>query len=149
VIGIARYSNAPVTIGNYLVPKDTLVFLSFYTIHHDPKVWPDPEKFDPERFSQDNSQNRHPYAWMPFSAGPKSCIGNKFSLLEMKMALALILQKFKFELDSSYILEIDRNITLRPKKSLELFFSEASPDKEPSPSFNFPSSLTADGSNFP
>jgi len=123
VIAISRSTDKQVTIGNYKIPKDTLVMLSLYSIHHHPDIWPEPYKFDPERFTQDNSQNRHPYAWLPFSAGPRSCLGNKFSLLEMKLTLALILQKFQFELDPTYKLEIDRNITIRPKESLRLIFS--------------------------
>jgi len=120
VITLIRVANRDCNVSDCTIPKDTTVMLSLHTIHHDPETWPNPDKFDPERFTKENSCNRHPYAWLPFSAGPRSCIGNKFSLLEMKLALACILQKFRIEPDPDYKLEFGRNITIRPKDPLKV-----------------------------
>jgi cytochrome P450 len=120
VSGIMRVTNKQVTLCDYVVPEGTVVFIAISAIHYDEKIYPEPLKFDPERFNQENVGKRHVYAWLPFSAGPRSCIGNKFSLLEMKLTLAMILQKFSMEPDPTFKLVIDRNITIRPKDHLRV-----------------------------
>lgn len=81
--------------GGYTIPKGAEVSIFVYMLHRDPKVWPDPEKFDPERFSQEASKNRNPYAYVPFSAGPRNCIGQKFAMLEMKATISKVVRKYK------------------------------------------------------
>jgi len=91
---LSRKSTADAQVGKYFVPKDSFVSLSIYTIHHLKEFWPDPEKFDPLRFTPENSAGRHPFAYMPFSLGRRNCIGNNFSILEQKIFLAIFLQRF-------------------------------------------------------
>lgn len=79
----------------YLIPKGANVSIGILLLHHDPEVWSDPEKFDPERFSPERSKNRHPYAYLPFSAGPRNCIGQKFAMIEFKIILATVLRKWR------------------------------------------------------
>lgn len=88
-----RTTDRPIQIGPYTVPEGVQLVLCFSAIHRNPKHWPDPERFDPERFL--NNHKRHPYAYLPFSAGPRNCIGQKFAMLEMKATLVKIFRKFK------------------------------------------------------
>ncbi|XP_071633835.1 cytochrome P450 9e2-like [Temnothorax longispinosus] len=74
-------------------PNNTLMF-PVYAIHRDPKYFPNPDKFDPERFSEENKDNILPYSYLPFGHGPRKCIGNRFALMETKILIAHLLQKF-------------------------------------------------------
>lgn len=77
-----------------------LVWIPIYPIHHNPKYYPDPEKFDPERFNEENKQSFNSATFMPFGIGPRNCIGSRFALLEVKTLLFYLLSKFVFELSS-------------------------------------------------
>lgn len=61
---------------SHFIPSGTVLHLNIYDIHRDPNFWPNPEVYDPDRFLSDRIQNRHPYSYLPFSAGPRNCIGN-------------------------------------------------------------------------
>ncbi|KAL5261305.1 hypothetical protein ACHWQZ_G007117 [Mnemiopsis leidyi] len=75
-------------------PKGTKFVVPYHNLHVDPRYWNDPEVFDPERFSPNSIKNIRPYTYMPFSTGPRNCIGKNFAILEMKIILANILRKF-------------------------------------------------------
>ncbi|XP_027231572.2 cytochrome P450 4C1 [Penaeus vannamei] len=93
----ARTLREDVRICDYVVPSGTNIMIFPYRIHRDPQQFPDPEKFDPDRFLPENSKTRHPYAYIPFSAGPRNCIGQKFAQMEEKVLLSSILRKFRVE----------------------------------------------------
>ncbi|KAJ8024059.1 Cytochrome P450 4V2 [Holothuria leucospilota] len=80
-------------IGGIDVPKGTNISLAFFMLHRDPKQFPKPEKFDPDRFLPANSEGRHNFAYLPFSAGHRNCIGQKFAAMEQKVILATLLRK--------------------------------------------------------
>ncbi|KAF5277259.1 hypothetical protein FQA39_LY18508 [Lamprigera yunnana] len=80
---------------NEILPKGLVLTLLPVSLHRDEKFFPDPEKFDPERFSPENMTKRSPYVYVPFSAGPRNCIGQRFAILEMKSVISKVLRHFE------------------------------------------------------
>lgn len=103
------------------IPKGSFVLVPIYIFHHNPKFWPDPERFDPDRFSPEASKNRPKFHYFPFGAGPRMCIGNQFALMEMQLILAMLAQRFTFEVDQSHPIQKQPLITLRSKYGVKLF----------------------------
>lgn len=106
-----------------VLKKGTTVLASIYGIHHDPDIYPNPENFDPDRFSHENSSKRHSMAFIPFGEGPRVCIGKKFGIIETKVGLATLLSKFKFHKSDRTQLPLKfskKNIVLSPEGGLYL-----------------------------
>ncbi|KAM9100809.1 cytochrome P450 4F11-like isoform X2 [Sarcophilus harrisii] len=78
-----------------IIPKGIICFISIFGTHHNPTVWPNPEVYDPYRFDPQNTQKMSPLAFIPFSAGPRNCIGQNFAMSEMKIVVALTLLRFR------------------------------------------------------
>ncbi|KAJ6637025.1 Cytochrome P450 4C1 [Pseudolycoriella hygida] len=91
----ARILSEDVQLDQYTVPKGTMVTIGIYHLHRDARYFPDPEKFDPDRFLPENTAARHPYAYIPFSAGPRNCVGQKFAMYEEKSVLSSIIRNYK------------------------------------------------------
>lgn len=91
-----RYELPPSQPGgkSVIVEPDNITMILIYGLHRDPKYFPNPDKFDPERFSEENKDNIVPYTYLPFGHGPRKCIGNRFALMETKILIAHLLQKF-------------------------------------------------------
>ena len=86
-------------VGPHVVPKGTSLFISIQGVHLDPKIWPNPMRFDPMRFCEPSPIPK-PYTFMPFIEGPRNCLGQHLALLESKMVLGLLMQRYKFTLKS-------------------------------------------------
>jgi len=100
-------------LGEYKIPKGSYVVVPICVLHHLEENWVDHEKFSPERFLGDQQISN--YKFMPFSNGPRNCIGRKFAMLEMKVAISKLLMKFKFDLDPSQgELNTQLRLTLKP-----------------------------------
>lgn len=108
----------PDQLGPYHLPANALVLLSFHAIHHNPQVWDNPEVFDPERFTPEAIAQRHPFAYVPFSAGPRKCAGDEFALLEGPLILAMLLQRYKITLLPNQTFQT-RLGSLRPKDGVK------------------------------
>lgn len=94
---LERVCKKDVEVNGLLIPKDTVVMMPIFVLHKDPEHWTEPEEFRPERFSKKNKDNINPYVYMPFGAGPRNCIGMRFALMNMKLALVKVMQNFTFK----------------------------------------------------
>ncbi|XP_049825817.1 cytochrome P450 4C1-like [Aethina tumida] len=105
---IGRHSSAPLDLSKYqetildgvTIPEDIDILIPIFRLHRNPKYYPDPLKFNPERFSPEQIAKRPQYAYIPFSGGPRNCIGWKYATMMMKTTLANIVRNF--EIQSSY-----------------------------------------------
>lgn len=102
-------------IDGYTIPAGATVVPFIYMVHHHPDVWSAPEQFDPERFTPENSAGRHPFAWIPFGAGPRLCIGRDFALMEGQLALIMALQRYRLLPAQANLPALSLASTLRPK----------------------------------
>lgn len=96
-----------------IVPKGTMISITVYGIHRDCEIYPNPNNFDPDRFTPEEIQKRHPYAYIPFGKGPRDCIGNRFGQLQVKFGLATILDNFRLEVNSRTQEPIQRELKTR------------------------------------
>ncbi|XP_056637469.1 probable cytochrome P450 4aa1 [Diorhabda sublineata] len=113
---INRVLTEDVMFDDLLLPQGTLIGLSPYITHRLPHVFPEPQKFDPNRFEESKLENMHPYAFLPFSLGPRNCIGYKFALIEIKTIIYYLLQKYELSLPKGKEeIEIAYRATLRSK----------------------------------
>jgi cytochrome P450 len=102
------------------IPKGTIVGVCPWTLHRNPRLWANPEAFDPERFTPTRAAERPRYAFLPFGAGPRMCIGNGFAMMEAKLLLATILQRYRLELIGGQQITLDPGITLRPARPIRM-----------------------------
>lgn len=118
IAGIGRFLDAPMTIAGWDLPAGTMVGPSIYLTHRNPKVWPDPERFDPDRFVDAKIS---PYAFLPFGGGTRRCIGMAFALYEMRIVLATVLSKHRVRpAPGSNIRSTRRSVTMAPSGDMPI-----------------------------
>jgi cytochrome P450 len=128
VWGIGRQTIGPDEIGGYDIPAGALVNLSPWVTHRHPDFWPDPERYDPERFRPGVERNRPRSAYFPFSGGPRLCIGEAFALMEAQLIAAMTLQRYRLTLaDPAAIVEPEPHLTLRPRGGLAMRVTRIEP----------------------
>ncbi|GFT90518.1 cytochrome P450 3A4, partial [Nephila pilipes] len=79
------------------IPKGMIVTIPSYAMHRDPELFPEPERFDPDRFTPEERAKRDQYSYLPFGAGPRNCVGMRFALMEIKVCLACVVANFKIK----------------------------------------------------
>ncbi|XP_053414073.1 cytochrome P450 3A4-like [Nycticebus coucang] len=119
---LERVCKKDVEINGVLIPKGITVMIPTYALHRDPKQWTEPEEFRPERFSKKNKDSIDPYIYLPFGTGPRNCIGMRFALMNMKLALVGVLQNFSFKPceETQIPMKLNREGLLQPEKPIVL-----------------------------
>lgn len=119
-------------LGGHRLPAGSEIFLSIFHMHHDPKVFPDPEAFSPRRWEKAKPTV---YEYNPFSAGPRMCIGAAFAMMEIKIVLAMLLSRFRVELPAGSRVDQRVAITMAPRGGLKMIVRGR--DRSPAPAARF------------
>ncbi|GAK72555.1 putative cytochrome P450 [Agrobacterium rubi TR3 = NBRC 13261] len=117
---ITRTALQDFQLGEYRIPAGTVLIVPIYAVHRHASLWSDPEVFDPDRFSPEAAKTRHRYAYMPFGAGPRVCIGNAFAVMEAVVILAVMLQKVRLSALQPTAPTPIMKVTLRPNQPLNM-----------------------------
>ena len=107
-------------ISGYHIEAGSIVSIGPYFVHHNPNVWENPEGFDPGRFGRYGNRPEHRYAHFPFGGGPRMCVGADFAILEAKLILATIAQRFRLDLVPGHTVEPEGTVTLYPKSGIPM-----------------------------
>jgi cytochrome P450 len=115
---IGRRATGVDEIGGYHVPAGTVIAICIYALHRHPAFWESPDVFDPGRFTPERSAGRERYAYIPFGAGPRQCIGNAFGLMEASLILACIAQRYELHMLEGSEVQPQPLFVLRPNRDL-------------------------------
>ena len=114
---VGREALTDFKIGGYDIEAGTQVLMSQWVIQRDPRFFPDPDRFNPDRWTEEFSRQLPKYAYFPFGGGPRQCIGNSFAMMEAVLLLGTIAQRFRVAFPAGQTLEPNPTFTLRPKTS--------------------------------
>lgn len=121
---LSRESIHDDVIGDYFIPAKSGIIISPYVVHRNESYWPKPEIFDPSRFGAASAPTRHPYSYLSFGAGPRSCVGAHFGLTEAASIISILLQRFTPEVLPGQQIELETALTLRPKGGILMTIRE-------------------------
>ncbi|ARN80904.1 cytochrome P450 [Methylocystis bryophila] len=128
--GFARQPRERTTLGPYHFSKGETIAVLIWCLHRHEKLWDDPHGFDPDRFAPEKVKARHRYAYIPFGAGPRICLGMSFAMLEMTTLLATFVREFRFSTAPGHRLVIDARFTTRAKGGMPLLIEPIRPTAE-------------------
>jgi cytochrome P450 len=124
---IARRAAADDAVGGYRIPKGSRIVISPYITHRHPAFWESPDTFDPQRFSPQLSAGRHPYAYIPFGAGARYCIGRHLAKLEALVITAMVARAYRIRLAPDQRIEPAPGITLRARHGVKVLLEAREP----------------------
>ena len=128
---IVRAALVDVSIGDHLIHKDSAIYIPVYALHRRPELWEAPDEFRPERFGAEESRTRHRYAYLPFGAGPRICIGMSFAMVEATVILAVIAQAVRVRLRPAFEPTLKLRVTLRPGTGMPMHVERRQPTATP------------------
>lgn len=117
---ISRAALEDIALGGYTIPKSSMIVMSQWAVHHNAKYWPEPYRFDPERFKPELLESRHKFSFFPFGGGVRQCIGDQFAWMEAVLLLATIGRKYRFTYEEKNPPRPQPLITLRPRGGLKM-----------------------------
>jgi cytochrome P450 len=120
VYAISRRAVKDLPVDDFMIKRGTILFINIYAMHRNAEIYPDPERFDPDRFSPENEKQRARDAYLPFGAGPRNCIGSAFAMMEGHLLLAALAQRVNFELVPGQTIVEEPLVTLRPKSGIRM-----------------------------
>ena len=120
-----RRALGPDDLGGTKVAKGDLVIFCPYSLHRLPDLWPDPEAFRPERFAAGREEHKHKFTYLPFSVGPRTCIGNHLAMIESQLIMGTLLARFRARLADPSPIKPQPRVTLRPSRPVELRLERA------------------------
>ena len=124
---LSRVALEDCELGGYSVPKGATVMVSLYASHRLPQYWPEPERFDPERFCAAQSSARHRFAYLPFAAGHRNCIGALLAGMEAKLIIAQIARRFKLRLLTRAPVKPRAGTTMHPAREIHMRIESRAP----------------------
>ena len=116
--GIGREARAPIELGDFVVHPGTQIFLVQWVTHRDPRFFPEPERFLPERWEPEAERRIPKYAYFPFGGGPRYCVGSNFAMMETVLLLTMMVQRFRFRLQAPRAVQLQAAVTLRPRHGI-------------------------------
>ena len=119
---VDRVAMADDRVGDLFIPRGSTIIVYVYGAHHAERYWPNPEHFDPERFTKANQKQHKPFSHLPFGGGPRGCIGSNYAMLQVLMILSEVLRKYDFNLAPGQQIEAQPRVILRPKNGIFMEF---------------------------
>jgi len=127
---IDRVAVADDRVGDIAIPAGSMVIVYVYGAHRAKRFWPNPETFDPDRFTKANEKLQTPFTHLPFGGGPRGCIGGNYAMLQILMILSELLRKYDLQLTPGQAIEPRPMVILRPKNGIRMSFTDAqAPDR--------------------
>jgi cytochrome P450 len=117
---ISRVALADDVLGGYDIPAGATIYVSLYATHRLKALWPEPDRFDPERFTPGNIEGRPRFAFIPFAAGHRNCVGASVAVVELKLAVAMIAQRYELSLAPGQRVEGAAGTTMHPRYGMNM-----------------------------